>query len=253
MSKVFSLDSPLMNALNKIADIFILNLITVICCIPIFTIGASLTAMHFVLLKMVRNEETYIIKTFFRSFKQNFKQATIIWLIQIAIFAIIIGDYLIIHFSGIQFPAWANTGIIIVGVLAVAFTINTFPLLSKFDNTIGRTMKNSILVGLMIWPKTILMIIMYAVPYALAYFIPQLIPVALLLFLSGPGYVCALLYNKTFKKFEPKVEEKDADEWTVEAGEDIQAQDTVAIEEKEIETVTNEEIRGTETSDSTEE
>lgn len=253
MSKVFSLDSPLMNALNKIADIFILNLITVICCIPIFTIGASLTAMHFVLLKMVRNEETYIIKTFFRSFKQNFKQATIIWLIQIAIFAIIIGDYLIIHFSGIQFPAWANTGIIIVGVLAVAFTINTFPLLSKFDNTIGRTMKNSILVGLMIWPKTILMIIMYAVPYALAYFIPQLIPVALLLFLSGPGYVCALLYNKTFKKFEPKDEEKDADEWNVEAEEDIQAQDTVAIEEKEIETVTNEEIRGTETSDSTEE
>ena len=67
--KFFDLESPLMQILNKVADLMILNILTVVCCIPVITTGASLTAMHYVALKMARNEECYIARDFFKSFK----------------------------------------------------------------------------------------------------------------------------------------------------------------------------------------
>ena len=84
MGKIFSLDSPFVQFMNRVADIMWLNILFVICCIPVITIGASVTAMYYVTLKMVRNEESYITKSFFKSFKLNFKQATAIWLIILA-------------------------------------------------------------------------------------------------------------------------------------------------------------------------
>ena len=78
--------------MNKVADLCILNIICLVCCIPIVTAGASITAMYYVTLKMVRNEEAYIVRSFFKSFKDNFKQATIINLIMIAVGAVLYLD-----------------------------------------------------------------------------------------------------------------------------------------------------------------
>lgn len=64
MGKFFDIDSPLMQFLNKVADLMLLNLLTLICCIPLITAGAALTAAHYVVLKMRRNEEGYIAKDF---------------------------------------------------------------------------------------------------------------------------------------------------------------------------------------------
>ena len=102
MGRIFDMDSPVMRFLGRLADLMILNLVTLLCCLPVVTIGASLTAMHYVLLKMVRNEESYIVRSFFKSFKQNFKQATVIWLI-ILLFLVIFGaDIMIINNSGME-------------------------------------------------------------------------------------------------------------------------------------------------------
>lgn len=51
MGRFFDLDSPLMSALNKLADLIILNILVIICSLPVFTIGASMTALHYVVLK----------------------------------------------------------------------------------------------------------------------------------------------------------------------------------------------------------
>ena len=87
--KIFDLDSPLMNVLNKMADLMWLNILTLICCIPIITAGAAFTSMHYVALKIVRNEESYITRSFFKSFKTNFRQATLIWLMILLIAAVL--------------------------------------------------------------------------------------------------------------------------------------------------------------------
>ena len=92
MGRFFSMDNKFFTFMNKVADLCILNIICLVCCIPIVTAGASITAMYYVTLKMVRNEEAYIVRSFFKSFKDNFKQATIINLIMIAVGAILYLD-----------------------------------------------------------------------------------------------------------------------------------------------------------------
>lgn len=57
---MFKLDSPLVNFLNKVADILILGVVFMIACIPVITAGAAFTAAYYMGFKMVKNEETYI-------------------------------------------------------------------------------------------------------------------------------------------------------------------------------------------------
>ena len=72
MDNLFEYDNKFFEVLGKITDIIILNLLCIISCLPIITIGASVTATYFVALQMVRNEETYIIREFIKRFKENF-------------------------------------------------------------------------------------------------------------------------------------------------------------------------------------
>ena len=64
MDRFFSMDNKFFTFMGKVADLCILNIVCLICCIPIVTAGASITAMFFVTMKMVKNEESYIIKLF---------------------------------------------------------------------------------------------------------------------------------------------------------------------------------------------
>lgn len=252
MGKFFNLDSPFMQGLNKVADLMIVNLCTLIffvpaivigygvlaakayfwfilCIVVSFPCGAALTALNYVCLKIVRNEETYIIKSFFRSFKENFGQATILWLIKCITFALIAFDLWIAINEGDTLPGWMGMALIAISGLIFALGLHVFPLQAKFVNSIPKTIKNSVLVGIMIFPKTLLMMIVWVVPYIILIYFPQIIPLVILLGVSGPAFVCALLYNKTFKKFEPQVEDKSPDDWTVEMPEEEEEK----LEEKE--------------------
>ncbi|MDO4303304.1 MAG: DUF624 domain-containing protein [Bacillota bacterium] len=224
MGRLFNLDSPLMNGLGKMADLIWLNILTFICCIPIFTIGASMTALNYVALKIVRNEESYITKAYFKSFKENFKQATIIWLIMLLAVAVIIADILIFRFSDIVFPSWIKVALIAIGVLAVFATMHVFPVLAKFDNTIANTFKNSFFIGILSLPKTILMMVCWVIPAVISIYFIQAFPVVIAFGISGPVFISALLYNKTFKRFEPQEETAGDDEWFIspEEGEDAE-------------------------------
>ena len=71
----FSLDSKFSQIMGRVFDLMMLNIIFLIMCIPIVTIGANFTAMYYVTLKMIKNEETYIFRTYWKSFRENFKQA----------------------------------------------------------------------------------------------------------------------------------------------------------------------------------
>lgn len=215
MGRVFALDSPIMNGLGKLADLIWLNILVAICCIPIFTIGASLTALHYVVLKIVKNEEGYITKSFFKSFKQNFKQATLTWLIMLSVVLLLTADFMIFRFSDIAFAEWFQIALVAVAVLFLLATMHLFPLLSRYENNIRTTYKNSLLVGILHLPKTVIMMLCWIIPVAIIIFVPRLLPVAFLLGISGPAFLNALLYKKSFQQLEPETEEKSDEEWTV--------------------------------------
>lgn len=212
MNKIFDFDSPVMKFLSRMGDLMILNFVVLLCCLPIITIGASVTAMHYVMLKLVRGEEGYILKDYFKSFKLNFRQATVIWLIMLVFIAVFVGDYIIFHFSVIEFPK-----VLIILVLAIAlllFMLSTyiFPVLSRFDNTIKNTIKNGCIMSLLAIPKAILMVLLTISPIIILWFIPQAAVLVFIFGISLPAYLSAMLYSGTFKRFEPEVEEAGEEE-----------------------------------------
>lgn len=203
--KFFDLDSPLMQFLSRMADLMWLNILTLICCLPIVTAGASLTAMHYMCLKMVRNEECYITRGFFKSFKENFKQGTLIWLLLLFVIAVLFGDFYIMKKGGFDFPRILQIAITAVGVLVVFTATFVFPVLAKFDNTIWRTIKNAFIMSILQFPKTIAMIVMAVVPIVLFAFINSAVPIVFLLGMSVPAYFSAKLYDKFFQKLEDQI------------------------------------------------
>lgn len=215
MGRFFDLESPLMRVLNRVADLMILNLLMVVCCIPIITTGAAVTAMHYVLLKMVRGEEGYLIRGFFKSFKANFKQATLIWLIMLVVIAVYIGDTVILLFSGIAFPKPLTIVVTAVGIIISLIGMYIFPLLARFDNSIRNTIKNAAFMAVGNLPKTILMAVFYVVPLVIVYFSSYAMLFVFLFGISGPAYGAAWLYSNIFKKFEPEVEEVSDMDFTV--------------------------------------
>lgn len=211
--RFFDLDSPLMQFLGKMADLLWLNVLTVICCIPVITAGASLTAMHYMALKIVRNEECYITRGFFKSFKENFRQATVIWLILLVALAVLAGDFYIMRNVDTGFPKALQLIITAVGVLVMFTATFVFPVLAKFDNTIMRTLKNAFIMSILQFPKTILMMILgLAAPVVIFIFVPAAVPLVFAFGLSLPAFVSALLYNKFFKKLEDQMMAENAQE-----------------------------------------
>ena len=204
MGKLFDLDSPFMRFLSRLADLMILNILVLIISIPVITIGAALTAMHYVLIKMVRNEETYITKMFFKSFKENFLQSTIEWIIIMAVFGVFAADYFIFVRSGQEFSMVFMIAILAVSVLVMMSIMYVFPLQARFYNTIGKTFKNSVLIMILNFPKSILMFILYLLPVVLLFISSFATPFLIMFGVSVPGLGAVYLYRKVFERFEPE-------------------------------------------------
>lgn len=202
---IFNLDSPVMQALGKVADLMWLNILTMICCIPIITIGPSLTAMHYMALKIVRNEECYITRGFFKSFKENFFQGMIIGVLTLFITLLLVGDFVLLRNPELGFGKFLQIMITIIAVLFTFTVLYVYPVLAKFANTTWRTIKNAFLMSIMQFPKTILMIVIWALPLLLLWISGRTVPIVFLFGLSGPAWLCAHLYNKFFRKLEDQV------------------------------------------------
>lgn len=212
---MFKLESPFMNFLNKVADIMILGVVFMIACIPVFTVGAALTAAYYMGFKMVKNEESYIIKGFLKAFKENFKQATAIWILVLLFALLLIADYQIILYSGIAFASGMRIAMLTVTVIVMLGIVFVFPIQARFENTVKNTIKNAFLMALSHLPSAFLLIIVYAVPYLLLYFVPQLLPAVFLLGFGCIFYFKSFVLLRVFRKYE-SVPEEAADEENME-------------------------------------
>lgn len=172
MDKLFNMDNKFFTVMGRVADLIMLNVVCLICCLPIVTIGASLTALHYVTLKMARNEESYIIRSFFKSFKQNFKQATIINLIMLAVAAVLYMDLNIVPGLGGTMSQVLYVLFIAFGIIYLMVFLYIYPVLAKFYNSIKNTFRNAFLMAIRHLPYTILMAVITLIPLAV-FFVPD--------------------------------------------------------------------------------
>ena len=158
MSKLFRMDSPLMRFLTKIADLMVLNILFCVTSIPLITIGASWTALYSVTLKMVRDEEGSVSRSYFRSFRQNFRQATLLWLGVLVVLALLVLDIRVLNgMAEGTAPGLLRVGVEILALLGIMVLQYLFPSLARFEASLADTLKNACMMVLAHLPKTALM------------------------------------------------------------------------------------------------
>lgn len=207
MKGIFSYDNPVMRFIGKFWDVLILNLLWLICCIPVFTVGAATTAVYYVTLRLARDEDGYTIRSFFRSFKQNFRQATVIWLILLMVGIILFCDLWFVLTANIV-PAGTPRILamaLFIGMLAVWFAvlIYVFPVLARFYGTIKQTITNAFLLSIRYILYTIAMII---VDLAIVFFTLTSLPVISLLGFALIAFLNSYILEHIFKKYIPQDE-----------------------------------------------
>lgn len=210
MKRFFNIDSPFMVFLSNLVDVIILNIVCLICCIPIVTIGSSVTAMHYVALKMVNNENVYIIKTFFRAFKNNLKYSLIVWILFLGVTVVCIFDLRMLQIMEISENKIFGVIIGTIYLFICLTVMYTFPIMSRFENTLAQTVKNAFFMSILNFGKTIVMALIYIIPFILLPLGINMIAVFLLLGFSGPAYINSYIWKRIFKKYEP--EEKCSEE-----------------------------------------
>lgn len=208
MQRFFSMDNGLFRALNRISDLMILNLIFILCCIPVVTIGPALTGLYYVTLKIASNEEGYIVRGFFKSFKQNFRQGLIIWLILLAAGCVFGVDIFILIQTK---TAFSNVLLVIISATALVFLmvfLYIFPVLSRFENNIRATFKNSLIIAVADFPRTFVMMVITAAAVILTFWNSITLWYGLLVWIlvgfSGLAFINSHFLNKIFAKYMPK-------------------------------------------------
>lgn len=188
MKGLLDIDGPVMQFITKIVYSAWLNILWMLCCLPIVTVGASTTALFYVTLKIAKNEEGNITRAFFRSFRENFRQATLVWLILLGAGVILGIDGYIFYHMRFDSVLWTfGTAIFMVVLAAYAIILMyIFPLMARFDNTLWAMLKNSLMIGMRFLLCTVLM--------ALVYFIMALVVIRIFTpaVIFGEG-LCALL------------------------------------------------------------
>ena len=191
--KFFSYESKFSQLLLKLCYACYLNLLWFVCSLPIVTIGASTTALYYCCLKIVRDQDNHIGAMFFRAFRNNFKQATVLWLILLGAGLFLAGDgYILYHLrqntEGTLAVLWTLILAVVIAAAVVYVIVleYVFPLLASVSNSNRAMLKNSFLIGTHYLFVTILV---FAVHFAMffvvvAWFTPLIV--------FGEG-LCALI------------------------------------------------------------
>lgn len=158
----FNLDNPVMRFLSRVADILMLNLLFIVCSIPIVTIGASLSALYYCLFKIKDEEEGYLLKKFFHSFKQNIKQATLMWLIFLVIGILLLLEFIMYRNVDGSMGNIVRSLVIVGMIFWYLIATYAFALQSKFYNTIRNTLMNSVLLMFANGPRSIAIVALTA-------------------------------------------------------------------------------------------
>ena len=191
-------DGKFVKVLNRIADLVGLNLLAILFCIPIITIGASITAVYGCIFRIQEKREGYLTKDFWKLFKECFRSSTIIYLVGVAVVAMLYLDYQI-------FATDSRLDILqVLGVAGGIFVADiftyAFPMESYFENSLKATVKNALLLGISNIPYTLLMLGINVFPFFLVARIPVTFGIWFLIGISGVAWINSFFLKKIFSK-----------------------------------------------------
>lgn len=191
-------DGKFVKVLNRIADLVGLNLLAILFCIPIITIGASITAVYGCIFRIQEKREGYLTKDFWKLFKECFRSSTIIYLVGAAVVAMLYLDYQI--FATDSRLDILQVLVVAGGILVAEIFTYAFPMESYFENSLKATVKNALLLGISNIPYTLLMLGINVFPFFLVAKIPVTFGIWFLIGISGGAWINSFFLKKIFSK-----------------------------------------------------
>lgn len=172
MKDLFNLNSRVMQGLAMVTNLVALNILWLLCCIPIFTAGAATTALYHTIFQFHTQQDDAVLRPFFRAFRANFKQATLFWLATLLLVCFVAFDvyYLITYGRGTAFLFL----LIVLAVVLLGMQVHLFPLIARFDMTGGALVRTSASLVALHLPATLLVLVMNFVPVAVFVYDPML-------------------------------------------------------------------------------
>ena len=203
MEKFFNSDNPVMRFLSRLVDLVVLNVITILYSLPLITLGGALTAMNYVMFHFAKGDETYIIRMFRKSFRDNFKQGVPEGLMVVAAAGITAVDLLALHGSESRLATLIMIMVTIFAVMIFVTCVYMFALQSRYENTISGTMLNAARLAIGNLPRSAGMAAIWLIWILILVYLYKAASLFFLIFgLTLPGYLCTMLYIRIFDDLE---------------------------------------------------
>lgn len=211
MGKIFNLDAPVIQAVGKVGQMMLTTLVWLIFCLPVVTVGAATVAMCRMMINL-KEDKSCSFKTFWKAFRENFKQATLLWLILLVCAAILaVLFYLVVLVESAMVRVLALMVFCLLFFLVYIVAIYVFPLTAYFENTLSATIRNAIGMGLGNLRQSVFAIAVTLLPLVLMLVSMQLfVTLLFLLVITGPGAICygvMCILLPVFEQYAPSNEE----------------------------------------------
>lgn len=198
----FNTESPIFQFLETFSDFVVLNVLFVITCIPIVTIGPALSALYTVTLREARNEQGYILQSYFQALKENFKRSFLLSLLYALAGAILLYN---LAFWAQMKTVTGNVVLILIACCCLFYLLSllyVFALSARFENSLKQTVKNSLLLALVNPMQTLIILLILVIGFSLA-FVSPIFRVFLLIFgFAFWAYCTSFPLTKVFSKYE---------------------------------------------------
>lgn len=205
MARIWNTDSSVAKKLALLTNLILLNVLWLLCCIPVITAGASTAAMYSVSFAYHKGETDSVLKPFFRAFRKCFRQSTVFWVIFLLLAALLFFDvmYLLsLEHSLLWLP------VALVAALAVIAASYVFPQIALFDNTLPSMIRSSFSLFILNLIPSVTTVLVNLFPWAMLLFLPKLFLASLILWtligFSASAYLNSYLLLKIFQKYMPQ-------------------------------------------------
>lgn len=218
MKNLFNLDNPVFQVLSRIADLAVLSVTCLVCCLPVVTIGPALAALNKTVYDLTMDRCGGILRTYFRSFRANLRQGMVAGLLGLLAVAALVCDFLLLR---LYYTGGAYTFLIcliyLLGFLVLGVLAYLMPLIGRYENRLSQHFQNALILCVRYLPKTIAMVFLHLLPLLLALFLPNTLVYTLPFWMFfGLGFFAqadAFLLRPVFEMLErPKEEPEEAEE-----------------------------------------
>ncbi|MBQ5519989.1 MAG: DUF624 domain-containing protein [Clostridiales bacterium] len=202
-------DSPVMDFLRTVTNLVIVNILYIICSIPIITFGAAYSAKYYVAMKVIRGEGTGVVIPFFKAFKRNFKQATAVWIVMLVAIFLIFFDWRWITYNG-----WSNTEfvykffVIFFSFAVLLMTMAIFPTIARYDMKTSELFKAALIFIIIKFIPLVLIVLLIVGSFIACLWYAQWFPLVYVFTSTTITYFLSIVFIKQFDKLEKAQAEK---------------------------------------------